>query len=396
MSETDCTSGKIKSDEYIIGEKLGSGTFGRTYMAKKTGDSRTFVVKILNIRNPRAPTKSSVDLATIHTEINVLKKIADSGCTKDILCYYDHFIDCSNPNSIQMVIVTLAFENAVTLENFIRNRTSDLFNPIQNKIDELKDEKQEIKDNIDDVEDDVERSSLEERLKVIEKEIDVLNEEFKENLITTPLFSPRVLLKIIFNILKALEHLEKLCIGHADIKPHNILINPNTYDIQIIDFGVSCTDNFDFSKRGKCSESEPTCHISGTLLYNSPELLESRLQKINRISPKDMQLSDVFSLGIVFYRLANATFPFHEKFLNELNEHILMYLVVYDLLPYYKKTKIDSHYNQNKTPLDQKINKLIESMLTVSPEQRPSFSNLLQQTQNLINELQQTQNINDF
>jgi serine/threonine protein kinase len=109
-----------------------------------------------------------------------------------------------------------------------------------------------------------------------------------------------------------------------------------------------------------------------------------------------MQLSDVFSLGIVFYRLANATFPFHEKFLNEPNEHILMYLVVYDLLPYYKKTKIDSHYNQNKTPLDQKINKLIESMLTVSPEQRPSFSNLLQQTQNLINELQQTQNINEF
>ena len=219
-----------------------------------------------------------------------------------------------------------------------------------------------------------------------------MNDKLKKNVNYSPEVSPRVLLKIIFNILKALEHLEKLCIGHADIKPDNILINPNTYDIQIIDFGISCTDNFDFSKKGKCSESERTCRISGTLLYNSPELIESRLRKITMISPKDMQLSDVFSLGIVFYRLANAIFPFPEKLQKTKNE----LMAVYDLLPYYKKTKIDSHYNQNKTPLDQKINRLIESMLTVSPEQRPSLSNLLQQTQNLINELQQTQNLNEF
>lgn len=318
-----CQKDQIKLNEYTIGKELGKGGFGTTYMATKSNDSRSFVLKKIQIKTPN-------QLIAIHSEINILQKIAGPGCTTDILCYHDHFIDCSDPDFINIVIVTLAFEDAVTLENFIQKNLSSS--------DEDEDEGENVK--------------------------------------TIKQLQPDVLLTIMFNILKPLVHLQKLCIGHADIKPENILINPKTYNVQIIDFGIACTDSF-------CSESENKCNISGTLLYSSPEILETRLKKINMISVNDMQQSDVFSLGIVFYRLANGTFPFPMNLQRGLN----LYRAVNNLLPYYEKTKIESYYNQNKTQLDQKINEFITSMLTVSSKQRPKFSNLLQQIQNLLNEL---------
>ena len=101
------------------------------------------------------------------------------------------------------------------------------------------------------------------------------------------------LLKIFKGLLKAIVYLHKIGIAHADIKPENILIN-DKLEIQIIDFGISCSK---------------TCIVLGTLLYQSPELIRVIGSKQKK-SVNVLKKGDIFSLGMVFYLLANMTFPY--------------------------------------------------------------------------------------
>lgn len=165
-------------------------------------------------------------------EINILKKIAKYGCKPNLLCFVDYFI---NPNDSSINFITDAFENSMTLDKFIKQ---------------------------------------------LQKARTFLSEG--------------ELLKIMKGCMQALVYLHKIGIAHSDIKPENILIN-NNLDIQLIDFGISC------SKR---------CRPSGTILYSSPELIKILGTK-KTVSVETLKLSDVFSMGLVFYLLANLEFPFH-------------------------------------------------------------------------------------
>jgi serine/threonine protein kinase len=241
---------------------------------------------------------------------------------------------------------------------------------LENEIEEFQDIKQDIENEIEDTdEDDDQKSKLVEELTKIQEQLTIKQEKLKDHNLITPL-PDNILLKIFYNILKAMYHLEKLGIGHGDIKPENILINPITYDIQIIDFGLACTDN---------------CKISGTLLYDSPEMLDD-LKKNVKYPVKNLQRSDVFSLGLVFYKLANGVFPFDEKELVSTSP----FFIVNKLLDYYNKhisniSHIFSTYNKNNTSFDKRINTFIESMLT-DKESRPTISTLLLSVQQLIEE----------
>lgn len=90
--------------------------------------------------------------------------------------------------------------------------------------------------------------------------------------------------KIMFQILSALDYLHDLKIMHRDIKLENILINQNTLDIKIIDFGLAeyiCKKELIFIK----------CGSPG---YVAPEILNEL---------KYNYAVDVFSAGIIFYIL---------------------------------------------------------------------------------------------
>ncbi|NEO52306.1 MAG: AAA family ATPase [Okeania sp. SIO3B5] len=105
---------------------------------------------------------------------------------------------------------------------------------------------------------------------------------------------------IALQIVNSLEKLHQNQIIHKDIKPHNIIINPQTKQIQIIDF----------SSTTKLPKETPEIRnpntLEGTLTYMSPE-------QTGRMNRGIDYRSDFYSLGITFYELLTRRLPFQSK-----------------------------------------------------------------------------------
>lgn len=104
---------------------------------------------------------------------------------------------------------------------------------------------------------------------------------------------------ILFIMQRLLEQLQKfhnMGLTHNDIKPENIIVQFNKDIIKnalFIDFGLGCLDD--------------NCKYSGTIMYMAPEVLKN----INKVTTLDnLKRGDIFSLGVVFYRLLNNKFPY--------------------------------------------------------------------------------------
>ena len=298
---------KTSPTSYVKNSTLGSGSFGTTFLVSNNG--KNYVLKEIKL--------NSKNISEIFGEVNVLNKVAKYGCRPSLLCFKEYFIDA---DAGTLNIVTEAFENCITLKEFI-----------------LKCQKEKPKHFL----------------------------------------SHKDLLKIFKSLLDALYFLHKIGVAHGDIKPENILIDKNL-NTQLIDFGLSCTKH---------------CKPSGTLLFASPEILKLIGSKSD-ISIGFLQTADVFSMGIVFYLLANLQFPFtisgnnpyenssltSESFVSpgvlDINTNSPL-TTLRSLYLFYKSRGhvIFSFYNFNRTPFDERINQLIENMLTIptkGPHARPS------------------------
>jgi serine/threonine protein kinase len=346
-------------------KRLGSGQFGITHLATKHKDTKYYVLKTIVIRNQ---SNHGVKLEDIHSEIAILKRISQNGCPKDLLCYTEHFMDCSKSPMIQMNIVTEAFENAITLNKFIDKYILDISKVLDDQLDKLEDKKDILEEEIIETNNKDLLQSLNQELQRINKQIRKTQDDIEDDTKYTPL-SHSVLFKIMHNILKAMHHLHDLNIGHGDIKPENILINEDTYEVQIIDFGLSCTQN---------------CPVAGTIIYDSPEILENVfLPKKATFPVERIMRADVFSIGVVFYRLANSTFPFPDKLKNQEERYTMKALI-----NYYANATIFSMYNENRSIVDEHINELIESCFK-SEASRPSVSSLLKRIEEIMQEYNQ-------
>ncbi len=96
---------------------------------------------------------------------------------------------------------------------------------------------------------------------------------------------------------RALDKIHEAGIIHGGIKPHNVLINPGTLDIRLIDF-ISAFDVRDVSH----FIYDPS-FVRETLSYTSPE-------QTGRINHRVVFSSDMYSLGIIFYELLTGRLPF--------------------------------------------------------------------------------------
>ncbi|MDB9511227.1 AAA family ATPase, partial [Kamptonema animale CS-326] len=110
-------------------------------------------------------------------------------------------------------------------------------------------------------------------------------------------FSLSEFLSIAIQIVPALGEIHAANIIHKDINPSNIVYNPQTGQVKIIDFGIST----------KFTRENPTIKsphlLEGTLAYMSPE----QTGRMNRVLDRS---TDFYSLGATFYQLLTQRLPF--------------------------------------------------------------------------------------
>ncbi|MCB1193504.1 MAG: serine/threonine-protein kinase PknK [Leptospiraceae bacterium] len=145
------------------------------------------------------------------------------------------------------------------------------------------------------------------------------------------------LLSIAIKIAESLEVIHKHGIIHKDIKPHNIIINPQTYQLEIADFGISSMLSRETPSIEKIE------NIEGTLPYISPE-------QTGRMNRNIDYRTDFYSLGITFYEMFTGKLPY---FSHDSLEMIYFHIAL-------QVTPPDELNSEIPLPLCQLILKLLE------------------------------------
>ncbi len=111
---------------------------------------------------------------------------------------------------------------------------------------------------------------------------------------------PVPFLKIAIEITSRLAQIHTYHIVHKDIKPQNILINLETNQVKIADFGIAAF--IPYQQQIVSSSS----HLEGSLPYLSPE-------QTGRMNRGIDHRSDLYSLGVTFYEMLTGQLPFQGK-----------------------------------------------------------------------------------
>lgn len=112
-------------------------------------------------------------------------------------------------------------------------------------------------------------------------------------------------LRICINICNGLAYAHERGIIHRDIKPANVMLL-NDDSVKIVDFGIARIGDTGISRT----------EVVGSLHYMSPEQFQN--------TPLDIR-TDIFSTGVVLYRLLTGTLPFQAA-----GEAAVMYRIIHD------------------------------------------------------------------
>ena len=112
-------------------------------------------------------------------------------------------------------------------------------------------------------------------------------------------------LRLAIQVTEILASIHAAQLIHKDINPNNIILNPATGIVKIIDFGIATR-----FARTNPSFSNPTA-LEGTLAYISPE----QTGRMNRMLD---YRTDFYSLGVTFYELLVGQLPFVKEDVLEL------------------------------------------------------------------------------
>lgn len=107
---------------------------------------------------------------------------------------------------------------------------------------------------------------------------------------------------ITHNLMLAVNQVHQRDGVHRDIKPDNLIIDPATFEVRVIDFAFACANGKNHKKN--CAKGSP--------LYAPPEMMEPKKEK--RVT---QQSGDIYSLGIVLlifwgYRFTKGYLSYNE------------------------------------------------------------------------------------
>lgn len=115
-------------------------------------------------------------------------------------------------------------------------------------------------------------------------------------------------LEIVAQVAEALGAAHSVGVLHKDVKPGNLLVNPDRDGrptIQLTDFGISLltdTDSLaeiDLTHPTSLADLEDLEATQGTRLYMAPEILEGKVPSVQ---------SDIYSLGVILYQMMVGDF----------------------------------------------------------------------------------------
>lgn len=160
----------------------------------------------------------------------------------------------------------------------------------------------------------------------------------------------KYLMNILYQLVQKLEHLHGAGLAHRDIKPDNVMIDVKLGGIaDWIDFGLACIDQ-NKSKFANCLSGKLTV---GTPHYMAPEVWQGW---INLSSIIDVQKADIFSLGVMFYKVLTKNPYFIGKTKQEL-----------------RNNTIKGHFRTLKKVKEPGMAELISMMTKLDPKNRPNI-----------------------
>ena len=111
---------------------------------------------------------------------------------------------------------------------------------------------------------------------------------------------PGVGLRFAKQICHGLEAAHAQGVVHRDIKPHNMMILPESGELKIMDFGIARVSEVRRGEGGLTSDGT----VLGTPDYMPPEQAQGH--------PADFR-SDIYALGVVFYEMFTGRLPFNAE-----------------------------------------------------------------------------------
>ena len=132
----------------------------------------------------------------------------------------------------------------------------------------------------------------------------IVGVELKEQFDKGKIFQPSEYLKVMVQLLDALEYSHARGVVHRDIKPANILITGEG-QVKIADFGIARIESSDLTQVGT---------VLGTPSYMSPEQFLG--QEVDR-------RSDIFSAGVILYQILAGARPFNGSNMNVIMNKVL-------------------------------------------------------------------------
>ncbi|HPK21365.1 MAG TPA: diguanylate cyclase [Smithella sp.] len=178
------------------------------------------------------------------------------------------------------------------------------------------------------------------------------------------------LLRISSKVSETLGLIHKNNIIHLDIKPDNILINPERDEVKVADFGISAV-----LTHANDELYNPDV-IEGTLSYMSPE-------QTGRMNRGVDYRTDIYSLGVTFYEMLTGEVPFKSKDPMELiHSHIA------------RQPLPPDHLNPSIPPV---LSSIILRMLSKNPEERyQNCLGIMADLDECLRQLHQKGQVDDF